>query len=119
MTISLKIGLAAAMLMTFVGAGQALDVPTLDVSKTCKPLSSDVAIDQDRCYRSEAEAKDQLAKSWSDYTEADRSMCSARATMGGTASYVALITCLEMKRDVARLPPDRGLTTRPSGMPIR
>ena len=37
--------------------------------------------------------------------------------MGGMSSYVALITCLEMKRDVAKLPADRGLTVRPAALP--
>jgi hypothetical protein len=37
--------------------------------------------------------------------------------MGGTASYVELITCLEMKRDVAQLPAGRGLTVRPASLP--
>ena len=33
-----------------------------------------------------------------------------------TASYVALITCLEMKRDVAKLPADRSLRSQPSSL---
>ena len=37
--------------------------------------------------------------------------------MGGMSSYVALITCLEMRRDVAKLPADRGLTVRPAALP--
>jgi hypothetical protein len=36
--------------------------------------------------------------------------------MGGTASYVELITCLELKREVARMPADAGLQSRPSGL---
>ncbi len=119
MIIASKTSLIAVAMLALTGAARAAEVPTLDVSRTCKPLSADVAIDQDRCYRAEREARDELAKEWNDYSAADRTLCSARATMGGTASYVGLLTCLEMKRDVAKLPPDRGLTTRPSGLPIR
>ena len=36
--------------------------------------------------------------------------------MGGMASYVQLLTCLELKRDVAKLPADRGLRSKPSGL---
>ncbi len=36
--------------------------------------------------------------------------------MGGTASYVELITCLELKRDVAKAPADLGLQSRPSNL---
>ena len=38
--------------------------------------------------------------------------------MAGMPSYVALITCLEMKRDVAKLPADR-LRSRPSSLPAK
>jgi len=52
-----------------------------------------------------------------DVPAADRTLCTQTATMGGTASYVELITCLEMRRDVAKLPANRKLTTRPSNLP--
>jgi len=119
MIIASRTSLIALAVFALTGAAQAAEVPTLDVSRTCKPLASDVAIDTDRCYRAERAARDQLAKEWLEHPVADRSLCTATAKMGGMASYVTLITCLEMKRDVAKLPPDRGLTTRPSGMPIR
>ena len=97
----------------------AAEVPTIDVSKACKPIGNDrsFAIDSDRCFKSEQEARDQLAREWVDFPAADRALCTQTATMGGTASYVELITCLEMKRDVARLPADRGLTGRPASLP--
>ena len=119
MIIASKTWLIAAAILVLSGTVQAAEVPILDVSRTCKPLAADVTIDQDRCYRSEREAREKLAAQWAEFPAGDRSMCTARATMGGTASYVGLLTCLEMKRDVAKLPPDRGLTTRPAGMPVR
>jgi hypothetical protein len=36
--------------------------------------------------------------------------------MGGMSSYVALITCLEVKRDAAKLE-DRTMTVRPAALP--
>ena len=96
----------------------AADVPTLDVSKTCKPIANDrsFAIDSDRCFKTENEARDQLTREWANFPVADRSLCTQTATMGGTASYVELITCLEMKRDVAQLP-NRNMTIRPAALP--
>jgi hypothetical protein len=38
--------------------------------------------------------------------------------MGGMPSYVELITCLEMKRDVAQLP-NRNMTSRPAALPTK
>ena len=97
----------------------AAEVPTLDVSGTCKPIPGDrtFAIDTDKCFKTEREAREQLMRQWTNFAETDRTQCTQRATMAGMASYVALITCLEMKRDVAKLPADRGLTVRPAGLP--
>lgn len=100
-------------------AAYAADVPTLDVSRTCTPIAGDktIAIDTDKCFKTEREARDQLAREWTSFPAADRTLCTHTATMGGMSSYVALITCLEMKRDVAKLPADRGLTVRPAALP--
>ena len=97
----------------------AAEVPTLDVSGTCKPILNDESfvIDSDRCLKTEKEAREQLTREWTNFPAADRTLCTQTATMGGAASYVELITCLEMKRDVAKLPPDRGLNVRPAGLP--
>ena len=111
----------AALAAAFVTAAHAADVPSLDVSKTCRPIGGDkgLQIDTDRCFKSEQEARDQLARQWVDFPAADRALCTQTATMGGTASYVELITCLEMKRDVAKLPADRGLNSRPASLPSK
>jgi hypothetical protein len=112
--------IAAASLAA--AAAYAADVPTLDVSRTCTPIDAGdktFAIDTDRCFKTERQAQEQLAREWTNFPAADRSMCTQRATMAGMASYVALITCLEMKRDVAKQPPDRGLTVRPAALPTK
>jgi hypothetical protein len=101
-----------------MSAANAAEVPTLDVSRTCKPIDGDrsMQIDTERCLRTEREAREQLAREWASFPAADRPLCTRTATMGGMASYVALITCLEMRRDAARLP-GREMTTRPAGLP--
>jgi hypothetical protein len=117
MPFRIRLALLAAA-AAFVTAAQAAEVPTLDVSPTCRPLGGNV-IDTDRCLKSEREAREQLTRDWANFPAADQQLCTQTATMGGTASYVELITCLEMKRDVARLPADRGLRTRPSSLPAK
>jgi len=109
--------LIAAASLAAVSA-YAVDVPTLDVSNTCKPIPDDpsLAIDSDRCLKTEQAAREQLTREWTNFPSADRTLCTQTATMGGTASYVELITCLEMKRDAARLP-DRNMTVRPASLP--
>jgi hypothetical protein len=121
MTLSIKTALIVGATFGVITATHAADVPTLDVSRTCTPLTGDRSsqIDTDRCFKSEQEARDQLTREWENFPVADRGLCTQTATMGGTASYVELITCLEMKRDIAKLPADRGLNVRPAGLPMR
>ncbi len=110
--------IAAASLAA--AAAYAAEVPTLDVSPTCTPINpgdKSFVIDTDKCFKTEKEAREQLAREWTSFPAADRTLCTQTATMGGMSSYVALITCLEMKRDVAKLPADRGLTVRPAALP--
>ena len=116
MRFPIRTTLAASMLAAITGA-HAAGVPSIDVSGTCKPLSSDVQLDTDRCLKSEQEARAQLVKEWDKFSTADRALCTQTATMGGAASYVELITCLEMKRDVAKLPAGKSnMDTRPSSL---
>jgi len=110
--------LAAASLTA--PSAYAADVPTLDVARTCTPISNDrsFAIDSDRCFKTEKEAREQLTREWANFPAADRTQCTQTATMGGTASYVELITCLEMKRDVAQLA-NRNMAVRPAALPTK
>jgi len=112
---------ALALTAILTTAAECAEVPTLDVRRTCHPIGGDASlqIDTDRCLKSEQQVREQLTRQWADFPMADRTFCTQMATMGGTASYVALITCLEMKQDVAKLPADRGLTTRPSNLPTK
>jgi len=99
-------------------AACAADVPTFDVTPTCRPMSGDrsMAINTDRCLRSEREAREQLTREWANFSAADRAQCTQTASMGGLPSYVELITCLEMERDAAQLP-NRNMTSRPAALP--
>ena len=104
--------------VVFATPAVASDVPTLNVLPTCTPIGNDKTfpIDTKQCLRSEQDARDQLEREWASFPAADRSLCTQTASMGGMASYVALITCLEMKRDVAKLQ-DRNLAVRPASLP--
>ena len=116
---------AAALLLTLAApafAAAADGVPRLNVGPTCHPIDrSDktIQIDTDRCLKTENDAREQLVRQWADFPVADRSLCTQTATLTSMASYVDLITCLEMKRDVAKLPADRGLRTAPAGLPTK
>ena len=112
----LALSLGAPAFAASTGGG----VPRLDVGPTCRPISStdkSIQIDTERRFKTENEAREQLMRQWADFPAAHRSLCTQTATLTSMASYVDLLTCLEMKRDVAKLPADRGLRTAPAAMP--
>jgi hypothetical protein len=74
-------------------------VPTLDMVRECR-FEAGSMIDFDRCSRDEAIALRQLQQAWTEFAGADKKTCVAATTTGGFASYVELLTCLEMARDV-------------------
>jgi hypothetical protein len=117
---NLLLGVAAGAAFLLLSAvAFAADVPRLDVAGACRAAAgADIGIkyDADRCLKSENEARDQLKAQWANFPAGDRSLCTQTATMGGTASYVELITCLELKREVAKAPADLGLQSRPSNL---
>ena len=77
--------IAATMIAATVA--YAADIPTLDVSPTCTPIPGDktIAIDTDKCFKTEREAREQLTREWASFPAADRTLCTQAATMGGRA----------------------------------
>jgi hypothetical protein len=70
-------------------------VPKFDVARECN-FEGGASLDLDRCSRDEAAALRQLQEAWSQYAGVDKKACTAESAIGGFASYVELLTCLEM-----------------------
>ena len=74
-------------------------IPELNYTATCK-ATPPVAMDQQQtlnsCLNDEKQAKTDLPKQWARSKQEWRSSCLRQTTLGGLASYVELITCLEM-----------------------
>jgi hypothetical protein len=89
-------------------------VPRLNVTPSCQASANGIlGVKQDieSCMQSENAARDQLAQQWVTFAAADRQSCTSLTTLGGTGgTYTELITCLEMKRDAAKLPKEGGTT---------
>jgi hypothetical protein len=84
-------------------------VPALNVDPTCDAAqSAGVMLKRDKqtCLNEEHDARDTLAKQWSQYPSADRTRCAESTKMGGVPSYVELLTCLEMAKSARELPKD-------------
>jgi hypothetical protein len=74
-------------------------VPDLNFQPLCRdgaPQNLGVKYDSAICMHDESTARDQLAKAWSGFAPADRARCIRMSTMDRTASYVEVLTCLEM-----------------------
>jgi hypothetical protein len=74
-------------------------VPTLDVTSTCRAETVQTQVDAPGCLKDEQEARDQLVKEWTQFVSADKATCVGLTETGGSASYIELLTCLEMARD--------------------
>jgi hypothetical protein len=103
------------LLASAVGANATDRVPEYNINPTCAALqSAEVASIGGRnvevCRRTELQAREQLQRQWAQFTAADRSRCIETSSAGGIPSYVELITCLEIARDVRALR-DRHSTT--------
>jgi hypothetical protein len=70
-------------------------VPTFDMVRECR-FEAGSMVDFDRCSRDEAIALRQLQQAWTEFAGADKKTCLGETTIGGFASYVELLTCLEM-----------------------
>jgi hypothetical protein len=93
--------LPIAILVAFSPVSVSDAVPNFDIVRECRFEGWSTA-EFDRCTQDEAAALEQLTANWAQFTGVDKSTCLAAATIGGVASYVELLTCLEMTRDLAR-----------------
>ena len=77
-------------------------VPELNVGPSCNAAATRAASQRttEACLRSEQDARDQTTREWAEFAAADRDYCVKLSTLGGMPSYVELLTCLEMARDV-------------------
>jgi hypothetical protein len=91
--------LPIVMLATLSPVAVSNTTPKFDIARECRFEGGSTA-DIDRCHQDEAEAFEQLKANWTQFVVADKSTCLAEATIGDVASYVELLTCLEMARDL-------------------
>ena len=74
-------------------------VPKFDIVRECG-FEGETTVNFSQCSKNGVAALAQLKTLWTQFVGADKSTCIPEATIGGFASYVELLTCLEMARDV-------------------
>jgi hypothetical protein len=111
----------AVLIVIFAGAQIALardEVPKLNIEPTCHAAAmAQAAPDrhEDVCKRDELQARDKLQQEWVQFTGSQRERCISLSTLGGSPSYVELLTCLEMAKATA----DKPMTGAPPTDPVR
>lgn len=76
-------------------------VPNFDITRSCRldvAATAGLSVDQSMksCVDDEQKAKRQLAGQWSKFPGPSRASCISQESIGGTPSYVSLLTCLQM-----------------------
>jgi hypothetical protein len=76
-------------------------VPTFDITRSCKldlAATAGLSVDQSlkNCLGDERGARLQLVTQWSKFSASSRAQCIPLENVGGTPSYVSLLTCLQM-----------------------
>jgi hypothetical protein len=94
-------------------AGMAAEkVPEFNLDKTCHAAGATGvrpgtnSRDDSACKRDEHDAHDKLKQGWDQFTADDRLHCERLSALGGSPSYVELLTCLELAKHANNLPTD-------------
>lgn len=81
-------------------------VPKFDPGPSCRSAAAASMMTgrtTENCLRDENNARELLEKSWDQYSAGDKSHCDSLERTGGAASYVELLSCLEMSRDARNM----------------
>ncbi|WP_024519685.1 hypothetical protein [Bradyrhizobium sp. Tv2a-2] len=100
---------AALLSLALLGSQAALAsdrVPELNVEATCKATTATdkamglvLAQSYEGCMSDETSARTQLVTLWQTTSASVRNECTGEAVVGGTQSYVDLLTCIQMSDD--------------------
>ena len=75
--------------------------PKFDIARVCQSEGGSNE-EQKRCAADETQARDTLQTEWTQFTPSAKKQCNEEANIDNTPSYVELLTCLEMERDVKK-----------------
>jgi hypothetical protein len=113
-----RIALVALTLGLQTAIALADSPPKLDVSPSCNAAARgaiSAGRDKEACLGDERTAQDTLSQNWSKYNAADKTQCVGNVKTGGPASYVELLSCLEIMRDAKAI--RQGEVAAPSDRP--
>jgi len=113
--VAVRIALIAMTLGAQTAVALADNPPTLNVGPSCEAAARGAIVmgrDKQACMGDENAALDVLKQNWNQYNSRDKVQCVGNVKTGGPASYVELLSCLEIMRDAKTIrdtdPLDRG-----------
>jgi hypothetical protein len=80
--------------------------PVLQVGTSCEAAGRGAVVlgrNKEACLADETAAQDTLKQNWAKYAANDKTSCIGMTTTGGPASYVELLSCLEIMRDARNI----------------
>jgi hypothetical protein len=90
-------------------------MPELNIDPSCRAAATASAVlnrNEDTCKRDENDARGKLQTDWGQFTAGQKTHCVTLSRLGGSQSYVELLTCLEMAKAAASLPKEELLNPR-------
>jgi hypothetical protein len=81
-------------------------VPVLQVVSSCEAAGRGAVVlgrNKEACLADESAAQDTLRQNWATYAANDKTQCVGMTRTGGPASYVELLSCLEIMRDARNI----------------
>lgn len=103
--------IAGALMLAGTQVAPAADeVPRFNIGPSCKAAATAAVTasrDENACTADENTALDKLKQDWSHYNVNQRGHCVRLSSLGGSPSYVELLTCLELAKAAAELPDER------------
>ncbi len=80
--------------------------PVLQVGSSCEAAGRGAVVlgrNKEACMADETTAQDTLKQNWQKYASNDKTSCIGMTKTGGPASYVELLSCLEIMRDARNI----------------
>ena len=90
----------ASQLVVTVAEG----VPAFDTAPGCRAAAQVAPKGFSACMKDEQDARTRLTSQWETFIASDRASCTQNETIGGSPSYVELLTCVEMSKAAETLP---------------
>ena len=81
-------------------------VPVLQVVSSCEAAGRGAVVlgrNKEACLADKSAAQDTLRQNWTKYAANDKTQCVGMTRTGGPASYVELLSCLEIMRDARNI----------------